>query len=88
MAMTENSKKVLKFLQAHNGEDLTAADVSAALEIPKKSVDGIFTAFQKKDWGIRTPAEIELDTGGHKPIKLLSLTELGMSIDPDAEETK
>ena len=85
MAMKENSKSVLNYLKAHNGEDLTAADVADALGLAKRSVDGIFTAMQKKGLGVRTPAEIELDDGSHKAIKLLSLTDAGMSFDPDAD---
>ena len=83
--MKENSKNVLNYLKAHNGEDLTAADVADALGLAKRSVDGIFTAMQKKGLGVRTPAEIELDDGSHKAIKLLSLTDAGMSFDPDAD---
>lgn len=83
--MKENSKNVLNYLKAHNGEDLTAADVADALGLAKRSVDGIFTAMQKKGLGVRTPAEIELDDGSHKAIKLLSLTDAGMAFDPDAD---
>lgn len=85
MAMKENSKKVFIYLKEHNGDNLTSADVAEALGLGKRSVDGIFTAFQKKGWGVRTPAEIELSDGTHKPIKLLSLTEAGLAVDPDAD---
>lgn len=86
MAMKENSKKVFMYLKEHNGEDLTAADVADALGLEKRSVDGIFTsAIQRKKLGVRTPAEIELEDGSHKAIKLLSLTEAGMQFDPDAD---
>ena len=86
MAMSENSKKVLVFLQENNGADLTAADVAAALGLEKRSVDGIFTsAIQRKGLGVRVPAEIELEDGTHKAIKLLKLTEAGMAFDPNAE---
>ena len=86
MAMKENSKKVFNYLKEHNGEDLTAADVADALGLEKRVVDGIFTsAIQRKKLGVRTPAEIELEDGSHKAIKLLSLTEAGMQFDPDAD---
>ena len=85
--MKENSKKVLMYLKEHNGEDLTAADVAEALGLEKRSVDGIFTsAIQRKNLGVRTPAEIELDDGSHKAIKLLSLTDAGMAFDPDSTD--
>ncbi len=87
MAMSENSKKVLEYLKSINGTNVTAKDVADALGLEKRSVDGIFTsAIQRKGLGVRTPAEIELEDGSHKAVKFLSLTEAGMSFDPDAEE--
>ena len=87
MAMKENSKKVLNYLKEMNGADVTAADVAAALDLEKRSVDGIFTsAIQRKGLGVRIPAEIALEDGTHKPVKFLSLTPAGMAFDPDATE--
>ncbi len=87
MAMKENSKKVLNYLKQVNGEQVTAADVAEALGLEKRQVDGIFTsAIQRKQLGVRTPAEIELEDGTHKAVKFLSLTAAGMAFDPDAEE--
>ena len=87
MAMKENSKRVLNYLKEIAGENVTAADVAAALGLEKRSVDGIFTsAIQRKGLGVRTPAEIELEDGTHKQDKFLSLTPAGMAFDPDATE--
>ena len=87
MAMKENSKKVLNYLKEINGDNVTAADVAAALGLEKRSVDGIFTsAIQRKGYGVRVPAEIELEDGTHKQVKFLTLTPAGMSFDPDAVE--
>ena len=87
MAMKENSKKIFNYLKEHDGENLTAADVAAALGIEKRSVDGSFTsAIQKKGLGVRVPGEIELDDGTHKAVKYLRLTDEGFAFDPDAEE--
>ncbi len=87
MAMSDNSKKVLNYLKEINGEQVTAADVAAALGLEKRQVDGIFTsAIQRKSLGVRTPAEIELEDGTHKAVKFLSLTPAGMAFDPDAVE--
>lgn len=86
MAMKENSKKVLEYLKKVNGQDVTSADVAEALGLEKRSVDGIFTsAIQRKGLGVRTPAEIELEDGTHKAIKFLSLTDEGMSFDPNSD---
>ena len=86
--MKENSKKVLNYLKSINGGDpVTAADVAEALGLEKRQVDGIFTsAIQRKGYGIRVPAEIELDDGTHKSVKFLQLTPAGMDLDPDAED--
>ena len=87
MAMKENSKKVLNYLKEVNGENVTAADVAVALGLEKRQVDGFFTsASQRKQLGVRTPAEIELEDGSHKQVKFLSLTPAGMAFDPDATE--
>jgi hypothetical protein len=64
---------------------VTAADVAEALDIPKRSVDGEFTsAIQKKGFGVRVPAEVELEDGTHVDVKFLQLTEAGLAFDPDA----
>ena len=87
MAMSENSKRVLNFLKENDGVDLTAADVASALGIEKRSVDGAFTsALQRKVYGERIPAELELEDGTHKAVKILKLTEAGKAFDPDAVE--
>lgn len=85
--MSSNSIKVLDYLKQVNGTQVTAADVAEALGLEKKSVDGIFTsAIQRKGLGVRTPAEIELEDGTHKAIKLLSLTAEGLAFNPDEAE--
>lgn len=88
MAMKENSKRVLNYLKEMHGQDVTAADVAEALGLEKRSVDGSFTALQRKGLGVRTPAEIQLEDGTHKAIKFLSLTEEGMNFDPDATDAE
>ena len=86
MAMKENSRRVLDYLKGVRGQNVTAADVADALGLEKRSVDGIFTsAIQRKGLGIRTPAEVEMEDGSHKAVKFLSLTDAGMSYDPDAD---
>ena len=86
MAMKENSKRVLAYLKEVNGTNVTAADVAEALNLEKRSVDGIFTsAIQRKGLGVRVAAEVELPDGTHAPVKFLTLTDEGMAFDPDAE---
>ena len=87
MAMSENSKKVLNYLkEVHGGDPVTAADVADALGLEKRQVDGIFTsAIQRKNLGVRVPAEVELEDGTHKTVKFLKLTDAGMAFDPEVE---
>lgn len=86
MAMKENSVKVLNYLKEINGADVTSGDVAEALGLEKRQVDGIFTsAIQRKGLGIRVPAEVELEDGTHKAVKLLKLTDAGMAFDPTAD---
>lgn len=87
MAMKENTRKVFDYVKEHGAENITAADVAAALNLGQKTVDGCFTSgIQRKGLGIRVPAEIELDDGSHKGVKLLKLTDEGLAFDPDSEE--
>lgn len=86
MAMSENSKKVFSFLQANDGKDLTAADIAKALGLEKKSVDGAFTsAIQKKEYGYREEAQVEVD-GKYVDVKFLKLTDAGRAFDVNAAE--
>ena len=86
MAMNENSIRVLSYLKEVHGQKVTAADVANALGLEKRSVDGIFTsAIQRKGLGVRTPAEIEMEDGTHKPVKFLSLTTEGLNYDPTSD---
>ena len=89
MALKENSRKVLDYVKANDGTNMTAADIAAGTGLEVKQVNGIVTsAFQKKGLMKRTPAEIQLEDGTHKAVKFISLTEEGKNFDPDAEETK
>lgn len=89
-AMKENTKNVIVYLQGLNeAENVTAADVAAALNLEKRSVDGVFTsAIQRKGYGVRVPAEIELEDGTHKAVKFLKLTEAGRQLDVNAEDAE
>lgn len=83
MAVSENTIRVINYLKENVGVALTAVDVAEALDLETKQVNGIFTAgIQRKGLGIRTPAEIELEDGTHKAVKLLSLTDEGLAWEP------
>ena len=94
--MNDNSKKVLKFVKDHDGEDFTAQDIADALNMKPRSVNGIITsAFQRHKNAakeevplmVRVPAEIvDPETGLHKPVKFIQLTDEGREFDPEAED--
>lgn len=89
--MKANSIAVLNFVKAHDGEQFTANDIAEALGLSVKAVNGIVTsAFQrhKDEEGneeplmVRIPAEVELENGLHKTIKLIELTDAGRAFTP------
>ena len=88
MAMKENTKTVITYLQGlDENVNVTSADVATALDMEKRSVDGIFTAaIYRKGYGVRVPAEVELEDGTHKAVKFLKLTAAGRALDVNAED--
>lgn len=85
MALSTNTIAILNYLKTMKDQDVTAADVAAALGLDKKTVEGGFTAgIQRKGLGIRVPAEVELEDGSHKDVKFLKLTDAGLAFDPNA----
>ena len=90
MAMKENTKTVITYLQGLGADvNVTAADVAAALNLEKRSVDGIFTsAIQRKGYGVRVAAEVELEDGTHNAVKFLKLTDAGRELDVNAEDAE
>ena len=77
MAMSENSVKVLNYLKANKGAKLTSADVAAALDLPKATINGVFTSFQKKGYGVREEAQVP----GTAEVSFLSITDEGRACD-------
>lgn len=89
MAMSEKTVKVLNYLKEINGEKVTAADIASALDMEKKSVDGIVTSgLQRKGLAERIPAEVELEDGTHKAVKFIQLTPAGMSFTPGVDDVE
>jgi predicted transcriptional regulator len=77
MAMSENSVKVMEFLKENAGKDYTSADVAEALGLSRATVDGVFTALQKKGLGVRKDATID----GTAEVSFLAITEAGEAFD-------
>ena len=81
--ISEKALQVLNFLKAKPDENYTSADIGAALGYEKKTIDGVVTAglIRNKDLVERVPAEMELEDGTHKSIKLIKLTSAGAAYD-------
>lgn len=85
--LKENSKIVFNYVKAHEGENITAADIAEGTGLEVRSVNGIVTsAFQRKGLMARVPAEVELEDGSHKAVKFIVLTDEGRNFDPEAKE--
>lgn len=85
--LSENARKVYDYLYELDGRNVTSTDIAEALNLGRKTVDAIVTsAFQKKGYSERIPAEIELADGSHKTVKFIRLTEAGREFDPDAPD--
>lgn len=81
----ENAKKILEYVISNDGADFTANDISTALDIPIKSVNGIVTMSfcgHKDENGNKVPlmereeAAATID-GKTKIIKFIRITEAG-----------
>ena len=73
--MKNNTKAVIKFLQANKGLDFTAQDVAQALSLDVRVVNGIFTALQLDhkvfvQLGMQVPPTID-ENGTQKNVKNL-----------------
>ena len=77
MAMSENSVNVINYLKTVGDKNLTSGDVAAALGLEKRTVDGVFTALQKKGLGIR----VDGTAAGTKEVSFLSVTDEGVACD-------
>lgn len=82
--MTENSKKVFKYLKENYGKPLTANQIQQALGFEKlATVTGSVNGLTRKNMAVRTPTTIEKD-GKETSVNYISLTEEGYNFDPDA----
>lgn len=82
-ALKENAIRIMEYLQEHDGEDLAAIDIAAALNIEIKSVNGTLTALDRhRKYIVREEVAV---TGGK--VKYIRLTDEGRAFDPDTDNT-
>lgn len=82
--MTENSIRVFNYLKEHYGEELTAQNIAADLDISIAAVTGSVNGLVKKERAMRSEATTEVD-GKEVTVKYISLTDAGLDFDPTAE---
>ena len=75
--MSENSIKLLEFLKANAGKKMTADEISEKTNLPKATINGAFTSFQKKGLGVREKAMVK----GTSTVKFLQVTDEGKVAD-------
>jgi hypothetical protein len=80
----------LDYFKSIGDENVTAADIAAALGMEKKSVDGVVTSglIRNKNYAERIPAQIEVtdDEGNvkYQDVKFIKLTDAGKNYDHEA----
>ena len=85
LAVSEKSLVVLNYLKDNAGQKMTSADIADALNMGKKTVDGVVTSgLQRKGYAERIPAELTMEDGTHKPVKFIQATAEGLAYDHDA----
>ena len=88
-----NSEKVLNYMKAHYGTEMTKQQIAEALDITIPAVTGTINALIKKKYATTTREEKEVISEAtetrkeqFRMIKYHMLTEAGLAYDPVAEE--
>ena len=88
-----NSEKVLNYLKAHYGTEMTKQQIADALDITVPAVTGTINALIKKGYAVTTREDKEILSEAtetrkeqSRMIKYHMLTEAGLAYDPVAEE--
>lgn len=75
--MSENSVKLLSYLQENADAKMTADEVAANTGMAKATITGAFTAFVKKGLGVRE----EVQVPGTAEVSFLTVTDEGKAVD-------
>lgn len=92
MAVSPNTLTVLDFLKANYGEEYTRVQIGELLGLATASVSGSVNSFIKKGVASQREETVEVEVEeGKKPVKpvvvkYVTLTEMGLTFDPIAEE--
>ena len=84
---TENSLRVIKFLQENPNVTLTAQDIATAVGVSVQAVTGSVNGLVKKGFALREETTVQ-DGEKTKTIKLIRLTPEGLTYDPAKEDAE
>ncbi len=84
--MKETSRSIFEFLKANYGADLTANDIASALGVSVPTVTASVNGLVKKGYAVRNAVTTEGADGKSVVTKYISLTEVGLDFNPDADE--
>lgn len=82
--MTENSRKVFETLKANAGVKFLTSELAEKAGVSASAVTGSVTGLVKKGYAVREPQTITGVDGKDKEVKLIVITDAGLSFDPDA----
>lgn len=81
--MSDTIKAILTYLTDNEGANITLDDLAEGVGVAKRSVNGSFNSLVKKGFCARTAAVVEAPV----KVKLLTLTDAGLALDPDTDCT-
>jgi DNA-binding MarR family transcriptional regulator len=88
MALSENAKKILTFLQTNDG-NFTQNDIADATGLERKVMTGTVTGLVRKGFVVRVDDTYEFVDGEKtkkKAVKYVKLTDVGATTNPDSVE--
>ena len=82
LELSEKGMNLVQFLR-DNGDEMTAKEVAEAMGVDARSVNGTFTALQRREpqVGFRKEVVVADDEGKESTVKFLALTEYGKTAD-------
>lgn len=88
--MTEGSKKVFEYVKNNYGTELTKQQIAEALDVSLSTVTGSVNSLVKKGLCSERIEEVPAVAEGKQPtyLRWLSMTELGVTYDPEEEEAR
>ena len=77
---SEKAKDVIKYLQAHQDANVTAADIAAEYGVLPIAINGTVNGMVKKGLAYREDSTVELPDGTTKTVKFIKLTPDGLAL--------